>query len=380
MTDPSLRVLVVGHTYIVGVNQAKLNALAAMDRITLGLLVPDSWKAPEWKEPFTLERQTTKVKLYDSCILFSGRAGAYLYAPWTLTRAIRSFRPHIVHIHQEVFSLSALQVAIWAMLFRKDLVIECAEDTDRPLSFLRRLSRTVVLANVRLIITCSHKASETLRNWRFSGPIEFIPHLGVDSSLFSHTFKRPVNSAFTVGFLGRFAHEKGIDLIFTACHRLREKGIAFRIMICGAGPEESTLRQMAVRLGISDIVTWKGKVPHSAVPRMMSAFDVLVLPSRTNPTWREQFGHVLIEAMSMGIPVVGSTCGEIPHVIGRNDVLFPENDATALSEILERMIREPAWTEELKQYSVGRIENNFTHQRIAERLVDVWSKILNSDV
>jgi glycosyltransferase involved in cell wall biosynthesis len=49
-----------------------------------------------------------------------------------------------------------------------------------------------------------------------------------------------------------------------------------------------------------------GSVPHERVPDYLRACDALALPSLTAPTWKEQFGHVLIEAMACGIPVIGS--------------------------------------------------------------------------
>jgi glycosyltransferase involved in cell wall biosynthesis len=61
--------------------------------------------------------------------------------------------------------------------------------------------------------------------------------------------------------------------------------------------------------------------------------DVLVLPSRTTPRWAEQFGRVLVEAQSCGIPVIGSDSGEIPWVIQvtGGGVIFPEGDDEALA-------------------------------------------------
>jgi glycosyltransferase involved in cell wall biosynthesis len=85
---------------------------------------------------------------------------------------------------------------------------------------------------------------------------------------------------------------------------------------------------------------------------------------------------VLIEAMAMGVPVIGSTSGEIPNVIGRPDLVFPEGDAQRLAAILERMIREPEWREEAGRYGMTRVYQHYTHERIAERLVSLWQNLL----
>lgn len=85
---------------------------------------------------------------------------------------------------------------------------------------------------------------------------------------------------------------------------------------------------------------------------------------------------MLIEAMASGVPVVGSTCGEIPNVIGRDDLVFPEGDAEALAGILERLMRDHGYWEEVRAYGLARVREHFTMERIAERLVELWLEVL----
>jgi glycosyltransferase involved in cell wall biosynthesis len=145
-------------------------------------------------------------------------------------------------------------------------------------------------------------------------------------------------------------------------------------MLCGSGRGEAELRQAAIE--VAEWVTWRGGVVHEQVPAVLGQFDVLVLPSRTTPGWKEQFGHVLIEAMTMGIPVVGSDSGEIPKVIGREDLVFAEGDAIGLAKILRRLIEDRQWRAEVQQYGLERVAQHYTHDRIAERLVVLWRKVL----
>ena len=66
-------------------------------------------------------------------------------------------------------------------------------------------------------------------------------------------------------------------------------------------------------------------------------FDVLVLPSHTTATWKEQFGRVIIEALWCGVPVVGSDSGEIPWLIGLTGggLRFPEGDPNTRRRLTE---------------------------------------------
>ena len=68
-------------------------------------------------------------------------------------------------------------------------------------------------------------------------------------------------------------------------------------------------------LPISGQVLQIGFVPHEETPRYLAAFDLLVLPSETQPNWKEQFGRVIVEALACGVPVIGSDSGEIPNLV-----------------------------------------------------------------
>jgi glycosyltransferase involved in cell wall biosynthesis len=107
----------------------------------------------------------------------------------------------------------------------------------------------------------------------------------------------------------------------------------------------------------------------------MGRFDALVLPSRRAAAWKEQFGHVLIEAMAMGIPAVGSDSGAIPEVIGRPALVFAEDDARGLERILERLARDKDWRRAAAAYGEARVRAHYTHDRIAERLVTLWDDV-----
>lgn len=116
-------------------------------------------------------------------------------------------------------------------------------------------------------------------------------------------------------------------------------------------------------------------VSSTAVPAAMRDLDVLVLPSRTQANWKEQFGRVLIEAMSCGVPVIGSTCGEIPHVIGDAGIVFPEGDVAALQSALMRLIEHPDLWHDLSRRGRQRVLDSFTQAAIARRHVAVYEEM-----
>lgn len=384
--DRPLRVLFISHAYVVGVNQGKLNEIAATGKVVVGLLAPSNWRSPEWNRQLPLERPYPNLHIYSAPVVFSGRGGAHMYAPWSIVQAINDFKPDLIQIEEEVFSLSTFEVAIWSRISGVPLVVFGWENFERRLPLARWWTCQFVLNTVKAIVPGNQDGANIMRSWGYQGILEVMPQMGVDPDFFSPvpseiaanpSESRSGDRPFNIGYVGRLARSKGIDLIFAAVHQLRAQGLNCQITICGSGGDEQMLRDEADKQQIAEAIVWRGAVRHEAVPAEMAAFDVLVLPSRTTPDWKEQFGHVSIEAMAMGIPAIGSSSGEIPNVIGRSDLVFQEEDVDGLATILARAISNPEWRQEVSQYGLQRVRQHYTHARIADRLINLWHEVLN---
>jgi glycosyltransferase involved in cell wall biosynthesis len=375
-----LRVLFISHTYVVGVNQGKLDAIANVEGVKVGLLTPTNWKAQEWNKFLPLERPYPHIQIYSAPVLFTGRVGGYFYAPWVVWKVLQDFKPDIVQVEEEVFSLCAFESAILARMTGKPMVVFGWENQLRQLPFARWKTCQFVLATASAIIPGNQDGADIMKKWDYQGLLEVMPQMGVDPHFFSKDLRSAAidTAVFRIGFLGRLVHSKGIDLIFAAVAQLRDRGINSQIILCGSASaeDEAVLHKLAEDLQIAEMVIWRGGFPHSQAPIELSQFDVLVLPSRSLATWKEQFGHVLIEAMAMGIPVVGSSCGEIPNVIGRDDLVFPEENVDSLANILARLIEDTQWRKEAGTYGMERVYQLYTHEKIAQRLVSLWRTIL----
>ena len=371
-----LRVLFISHTYVVGVNQGKLKAIADTGEVELALLAPNNWQALEWNRPLELETPFPQIRIYSAPVWFSGRLGAYIYHPWKIRQVINDFKPDLIQVETEIFSLCALEVAFWAKLYRKPMVVFGWENQLRSLSLPRQWVRDFVMSATSLFIAGNQDGAKVMKEWNYPGRIEIMPQMGVDTDLFAPPADKHNYDELNIGFLGRLAPEKGLDILLAAVSLLQQQGLSCHLTICGSGSSEADLRQEAQRQQIADCITWRGAVRHEAVPAELGKFDILVLPSRTVATWKEQFGHVIIEAMAMGIPVVGSSCGEIPHVIAREDLVFPEEDSAALAAILERAICDRSWLAEMGNYGIERVEKYYSHERIARRLIEQWQKLV----
>jgi len=176
-----------------------------------------------------------------------------------------------------------------------------------------------------------------LRGWGFQGPLLTQPQYGVDTGHFkpSPARSRRAKRPFTAGYFGRLVPEKGVDLLLKAAAQAK---VAVRIG--GQGPLERALRLQCDALGVD--AHFEGFVPFEKRAAFYAGIDVLVLPSRSQAHWKEQFGRVLAEAMACGLPCIGSDSGAIPEVIGPGGLVFPEGDASTLAQRLKRLAAEPA--------------------------------------
>src|SRR4029077_12781621 len=89
------------------------------------------------------------------------------------------------------------------------------------------------------------------------------------------------------------------------------------------------------------------------------------------------FGRVIVEAMASGVPVIGSTCGAIPEVIGEAGLVFPEGDAAALADALGRLLGNQALREQLAMAGRDRVEQ-YSWDRVAEKTYELFRHVLDN--
>ena len=232
-------------------------------------------------------------------------------------------------------------------------------------------------------IAGSPRAGEVLRAWGYRGPLAVIPQMGVDPERFApdpaarNRVRERLGIADAtplVGYVGRLAPEKGVDLLIDAVASVPESVL----IVVGGGPREEALRRRAQDAGVAQRVRFAGSVPSASIPEWMSALDVLALPSLTTPTWAEQFGRVLVEAMATGVAVVGSDSGEIPWVIGDAGVIVPEGDGSALASALASLCGSAERRRSLGARGRAAALERFGAQRIVDDTVRFYRELLGT--
>ena len=172
---------------------------------------------------------------------------------------------------------------------------------------------------------------------------------------------------------GRLIKQKGFDLLLRALAECRGEGGRAHLVIMGEGRLRAELVALAADLGLSDRVLMPGFV---ADPALWYAHgDLFVLPSR----W-EGFGHVIVEAMACGLPVIAFDCPYGPTDILSNrqgGILVGPNDVSGLAQAIDRLLASPDERETLKAAG-RRSAEQFALARIAAQYADLIEKVASS--
>ncbi|MDF0554064.1 hormogonium polysaccharide biosynthesis glycosyltransferase HpsO [Kamptonema sp. UHCC 0994] len=389
-----MRILVVSHTYIVDINREKFKILANLEPdIEVIIVVPRRWK-PGGVQNKTIETQFYQEGSFKVVPLsnLSQNNQALLIFGTDLIKLLRQFKPQLIQVEQGSKSLAYTQLIILNKLLSlkaKNIFFtwwNLPYKLKFPVSWLEAYN----LQHTDGIIAGNLAGAEILRQRGYPGIIKVMPQLGVDENLFMPASKNAElsnllgikSTDFVVGFVGRFVEEKGLLTLAKALASLKERN--WKCLLVGRGELRSHLVDKATAWGINDRLIWVETVSHNQVPEYINLMNVLVLPSETSYKfktlttlgWKEQFGHVLIEAMACQVPVIGSNCGEIPHVIGDAGLVFPEGNVEALRDCLIQLMEVPELAADLGKQGYEKVMVHYTNQALARQLLDFYQELL----
>jgi len=319
------RLLAISHPAVLPVNQQPYRALR--DRgWQVRVVTPRRWKHEFAKRPIrAISVDGFKSELDPLPVFLAGRPQRHGYVA-RATSELRSRQPTVLFVEAECFSVPAAQWGLAASRLGIPFGVQAAETLDRTLPAVARWIRNAVLPRASFVAARSPTAAALVRRWGAKGIVELIPHhvavWGEPPPIIRH-------DVFTVGFAGRLVPEKGLrDLVLAT----RAMTIPVRVLVVGDGPLRSDLEAE------QNVEVWSS-CSHERMNEAYQQMDVLVLPSRGTPTWQEQFGRVLVEALSCEVPVIGSTCGEIPWVIETTGGgwIYSEGDVDALATLLDKV-------------------------------------------
>ncbi len=373
------RVLTIAHSYVVGLNRRLAHEMAVQGRGTWDVtaIAPQHY-AGDLRE-VALEPVPDEACRLESVPVHLDASPHLMFYGRGLRATLRE-RWDVVHCWEEPYVAAGFQIAWHAPASARFVFATFQNIAKRyppPFNWFERS----VLSRADGWIAFGDTVHETHLSRRgfASLPSRVIPP-GVDVQRFSPdaAARAGVRARLgwddrtpVIGFLGRFIEAKGVRLLTTALSRLRSP---WRALFVGDGPERPHLEAFAAaRAGSVAVVTG---VTHDDVPDYLNAMDVLCAPSQTTRGWREQFGRMAIEAMACGVPVVGSTSGEIPYAVGDAGVIVNERDVDGWIAALDGLLGDEDRRRTLADRGLARARERYAWPVVARAHLDFFDELL----
>lgn len=191
----------------------------------------------------------------------------------------------------------------------------------------------------------------------------------VDNKMFrveTNLYKREMK----IGFVGRFAQEKGINNFIEAIPSILDDKKDMKFLIIGDGPLLMSVQNYVKKMKLQDKVELLSWIPHDKLCSYLNNLQLLVIPSYT-----EGLPNVLLEAMACGTPVLATPVGAIPDIIkdGENGFIMENNSPECIKENVLKALKNPN-LENIITNANALVEQEFTPEAAVKR----YGKIIDS--
>ena len=185
-----------------------------------------------------------------------------------------------------------------------------------------------------------------------------------------------------LGYIGSFVEYEGLDLLLQAVAKIRnEVGEYFRVILVGDGLVFDELVEMSRFLGINDIVTFTGRVPHDEVQRYYSLIDVTAFPRKGKRVCELVSPLKPFEAMAMKKAVIASDVQALAEIVddGKTGLLHKKDDVDSLAECIRRLVLDDKLRSKLANEGRKWVEEHRTWGAVTKHVSEVYDKLLNDE-
>ena len=295
-----------------------------------------------------------------------------------LARIARRVRPQLVHAHSsKAGALARLgrfsRPRIPVLYTPHGYAFSGHFDSRLERSAYREIERALAPLASRVLCVCEAEG----RLARTVGPpgrvrvvhngIEPAGEGPVDARMVELSRAGPVLCALTLLRPG-----KGLETLIDAAALVLARHPRLQVAIWGDGPERDELAARASSRGVAGAVHFLGPSPDPLA--VLRGAEIFV-----HPSWAESFPYAILEAMSVGAPILASDVGGVAEALvdGESGVLVPSEDADALACALLELLEDPARRARLGGRARARLEQSFTRERMVADVLDVYDEVLS---
>ncbi len=356
-----MNLLIISSACIVGVNRTPYKILSSFDNINLTLLIPYRKSEVNTHNGIS-ETENTKFP-----IILSEIKGIHprLEKINNLQNVIETARPDFILLEFDVATMMMYETIKFSKKYKSKISFIALENFNRNFlietllaAFQLKLKKTIgtfftyILYKynknkIDTVFCVSEDGFKAMKYLGFnSNKIIKIP-LGIDTDLF-YPFnnekivelrKKQNLSKITVAYFGRIIPEKGLDNLITALDNIRE--IEWELLVDNFNFYKSdylnTLNSLIIKYRLQERIKYFD-AKHSEMPDFINCADIVVLPSKTNSKFKEQYGRVVAEALCCGKIVLVSNSGALPEIIGDVGFIFEKENINELSKKLKYLI------------------------------------------
>jgi glycosyltransferase involved in cell wall biosynthesis len=207
------------------------------------------------------------------------------------------------------------------------------------------------------------------------GEVEMMTETGIASLPLTQSAGNKDSEEIRLLFVGRVIRSKGLRDGIRALALLKDvRGIKFDVV--GDGDDLAACKRESERLGVSNQVTFHGRLPRNQVDKFYAAADIFVFPS-----FREPSGNVVVEAMSYGLPVITADRGGPGFVVDEScgfkvPALDPDQFAPAIAACIRTLINQPDLIKSMGRAAREKIKREFLWHAKVQRLERIYGDVL----
>jgi L-malate glycosyltransferase len=295
----------------------------------------------------------------------------YIKALPALKRTIKELNPDIVHAHyaSSYGLLGALCgfhpfcISVWGSDVLSFPLINIL--TKKILQFNFRKADRILVTSKELFQATS----------LYTKKVPEIIAFGIEPDMYQLTSNKNEN-AVVFGSAKALAPVYGHDTALNAFAKARPSlPQGSRFIIAGAGREENALKNLAIQLGISDVVEFKGQLPKEDIPAFLGSLDILVNMSRS-----ESFGVVVIEAAACEVPAIVSDTGGLREVVVQNEtgIRVPTDSIQGVADAMLLLSNNIELRKAMGQAARKFVMKNYLWTTSLEKMTVVYQSVLNS--
>lgn len=378
-----MKIVVYSHSYLEPENQKNINALAAFSTARVVL--------PRWGSVLVFSEYKFRTRNSWSD-LFCTFQPIYLYRSQyllkTITMGLHRFKPDIINVEYNPWSVMFLQVVISRTLFARHAKLICTVKKNtyrRGNGFLGYMKDWLARCSLRWVdhIIAASELAARLLEIKFSYPshkITVCHHLGVDTSLFKPRDSEltDVGNPIIIGYCGRFDADKGVSDLIEAVRRVKQQiaqPVVLKLLGVGTYGESLDL-QLKQEARKTDWIELLSAVPNTEVASFLQKIDIFVLPSRKLDDHQEHDAHALLEALASGVASVGTNSGIIPEILGDGSGLIVNPESPdELAEALIKLISSREERQKLALLGRRKAESEFALKEVARKKILLFGEL-----